>query len=290
TDTAAADALRTAGATLWVAHTEERDIDWLRELGVDGIEWFNIHAAIAPDIRVEHLGLDGTAAVAETLEFNVPAEVMPAPDLAGLPLMFTNEPADRKWTTLLSEGRRISITAGTDAHQNALPIEMNDGERADSYRRMIRWASNFVLVADPSDVMAPERALAEGRSFLAFELFGTPAGFDIYLETSGGVVELGGEAELANAGNLVAVTPRVAALYSGAEPPIIETLIHRVDGNGRTMVGRGTGTVTVAVDGPGAYHATVLITPAHLRPYLGTLTSYAERSYTWVQSNPIYVR
>jgi hypothetical protein len=167
---------------------------------------------------------------------------------------------------------------------------MTDGERIDSYRRMLRWASNFVLVADPSDVMAPENALAEGRSFLAFELFGTPEGFDIRLETGNGVIELGGEAELADAMTLVVDTPRVASLYGGAEEPAIETVVYRVDGDGRVEVARGSGTLMVPVDVAGAYHATVTITPRHLTPYLGPLGFYAEQSYTWVQSNAIYVR
>ena len=55
-------------------------------------------------------------------------------------------------------------TAGTDAHQNVLPILLRDGERGDSYRRMLRWFSNMVLVesGEPTPATA-QAALEAGR-------------------------------------------------------------------------------------------------------------------------------
>jgi len=293
TDVVAADALRAAGATLWVAHTESKDIDWLRELDVTGIEIYNIHAAIDPDIRRDHLGLDSAEGLEKALEFNAPGRMddFAEPDLLGLPIMFDNEPAQRTYEALLGEGRRIAVTAGTDAHQNAFPIELVDGERGDSYRRMLRLASNFLLVADPTSPVAVEEALARGQSFVAFELLGTPAGFDVYAEDGAGELhELGAELPSADDVTLHVVTPTVANLYADAEAPSIETVLYRVDGDGKSEVARGTGELTASAAMPGAYYAVVTMTPRHLAPYLGPLPQYAAQSYTWVHSNAIYVR
>ncbi len=292
TDILAADDLRAAGAKLWVAHSEKHDIDWLREIGVDGMEIYNIHAAIAPDIREQWLGLPGVTAAADALEFNVPTDPMPEPDLGGLPLMFENEPALSKWTTLLSEGRRVSVTAGTDAHQNSLPIEMSDGERVDSYRRMLRMASNIALVADPSDPVAIEAAITDGQSFVSFELVGSPQGFDTYLRNGTAIHELGAQVPADSANTLVATTPTVVGLGqdAGELVPEITTVIVRVDESGTTELASGNGEVRADASLPGAYRTEVRIKPRHLEPHLGTLTHYASQSFLWVRTNSIYVR
>ena len=66
-------------------------------------------------------------------------------------------------SVLLGQGRRLFGTAGTDAHQNSLPIEFRDGERGDSYRRMMSWFSNVALVSDPADPVAVKDAIARGQ-------------------------------------------------------------------------------------------------------------------------------
>jgi len=243
---------RTLGGSAWVAHSEGHDLAQLRALQPDGIEIYNLHANIDPDIRAEHLGLDGPGAIRAVLEFGDPEPTGPEPDLALISFLSENDNAIAKWHALLGDGLRVSGSAGTDAHQNSLPLVLRDGERGDSYRRMIRWFANVVLVTDPSDHTQIEAAVATGRFFVAFELFGTPSGFDAVA----GDVEMGGE-----------ITSTEVAAGAG---PTVEA--------------------TIAAAGAVAYRAEVLITPTHLGPHLGTLgTEHVEREYVWVYSNPFYL-
>src|SRR4026209_2535699 len=61
-DAAAADALRAAGGLRWVAHTESKPLDTLRAVTPHGIEVYNLHANIDPDIRKDFLGLPAAGA------------------------------------------------------------------------------------------------------------------------------------------------------------------------------------------------------------------------------------
>jgi hypothetical protein len=291
-DAATVNTFRSLGGLVWVAHSESKDLGLLRELRVDGLEIYNLHAAIDPDIREEWLGLDGPEAIMRVVEFADQEPTGPEPDLALLSILEPNRPSVAKWNALLGDGSRIVGTAGTDAHENALPILLRDGERGDSYRRMLRWFSNVVLVDDPQDPRSIESALAFGRSFVAFELLGTPVGFDFWADLSDGTrVELGGEVRVADAPTLVAVTPHVHDLSPDLPEPAIRTVIVRADAMGVEEVAVGQGAVQVRGEKAGAYRVEVRMTPRHLGPYLGTLgPGYAEVEQVWVYSNPIYVR
>ncbi len=287
-DPAAVASFRALGGLVWVAHSESRDPATLASLELDGMEIWNLHAAIDPDIREESLGLDG-AAFQRALEFADNDPAGPEPDLTILAFMEPHVPSIERWETLLGAGQRVVATAGTDAHENAVPIPFRDGERGDSYRRTLRWFSNIAL-AGSGDAAAVEAALAAGRSFVAFEILGTPVGFDVRAEHAGGVVELGGEVAVADGATIVAVTPSVLGLDASLPPPEIRTAIVRVDAAGSEEIAVGDGEVTAPADQPGAYRVEVRITPHHLGPYLGTLgTDYAEVERVWIYSNPIYV-
>ena len=125
----------------------------LRALAPDGIEVYNLHANIDPDIRADYLGLDAVAARSPRRSSSPTRNPgHPEPDLAMLAFLSPNQPA------IDDVGRRCSaraagspVTAGSDAHENAIPIPLADGERGDSYRRVLRWFGNIVLVADPRD-------------------------------------------------------------------------------------------------------------------------------------------
>jgi len=288
---ATVELFRTLGGMTWVAHTEghDHDLATLRAQQPNGIEIYNLHANIDPNIRADELGLDGPAAIQAVVEFADQSPTGPEPDLALLSFLSENEPAITKWHALLGDGLRVSGSAGTDAHQNALPIEMRDGERGDSYRRMIRWFSNVALVTDPTDPADIEAAIAAGRFFVAFEVFGTPAGFDAVA----GDVEIGGEIDSFPA-TLTVTVPEVLGLDPMLPEPAIRARILRIDPDGSaTEVAEGAGPTveaTIADDGAVAYRAEVLITPLHLGPYLGTLgPGYAEREQVWIYTNPFYV-
>ncbi len=289
-DATTSQAFKDLGGLVWVAHTEGRSVEEMRPLELDGLEIYNLHANIDPNIREEDLGLDAAGAIRAVAEFADTSETGPEPDLALLSFFEASLAVDR-WDTLLGEGFRISGSAGTDAHQNSLPIMMKDGERGDSYRRMIRWFSNVVLADDPSDPVDVEEALRAGRMYVAFELFGTPSGFDV-VATGGvnGEAELGDTLSATDGATLQVTLPTVYGLDPMLPVPEIRARILRVDATGTTELAAGDATtISAAIDAPGAYRVEVYIVPHHHAPYLGRLTEHAAKEKIWVYSNPIYV-
>ena len=71
---------RAAGALVWTAHTEQQTVEHTRL--VDGLEIYNLHANVAPDIRTEDLGL-GPLDIAQILRFSEARHRL-EPDLAVL--------------------------------------------------------------------------------------------------------------------------------------------------------------------------------------------------------------
>lgn len=285
-DVATETKLRAAGGLVWIAHTEQHEIDQLRTLVPDGIELYNLHANIAPDIRQTYLGLDPAGAVSAAVQFADTQPGHPEPDLALLSFISPSQPALTRWDQLLADGKHIPASAGSDAHQNALPVLLADGERGDSYRRVLRWFSNVVLVQDPSDVAAVEAAIAAGRFFAVFEMMGTPVGFDVHAT---GDVEMGGTAAVG--GTLSVTLPVVRNLDPSMPAPAIKATVIRVDAGGpTTVVSSSDATLSVPLDKPGAYRVEITIVPHHLGPYLHSLgTAYAEVELPWIYANPIYV-
>lgn len=285
----AAQAFKDLGGLAWIAHSEEHPVDgYLRDMDLDGMEIYNLHANIAPDIRRDWLGLDPAGAVEAVVDFADTSKTpTPEPDLAFMAFYEPNQVALDKWDLLLGEGQRLWGSAGTDAHQNALPIMMADGERGDSYRRMIRWFSNVALTSDPDDPAAIEQALRAGRFYATFEAFGTPSGFDV----TAGDAEIGEEVQVGDGRTLTVAVPEVHGLDPMLPAPSIRARILRVDGSGSTEVAAGAGPeISAPIDAAGAYRVEVLITPSHYGPYLGWLrdTGYAEREYVWIYTNPIF--
>ncbi len=288
----ASNAFRAAGGLTWIAHTEEHDISELRAVQPDGIEVYNLHANIDPKIRGPYLGLDPSGAIEAVAPFADTNPGHPEPDLALLSFLEVNQPAIDRWTQLLADGRHVPVTAGTDAHENALPILLADGERGDSYRRMIRWFANDVLVQDPSDPLQVEAALAAGRVFVAFEMMGTPVGFDVHaVLPAGTAVELGGTVHVADGATLVVDVPTVRKLDRSLPAPEIHATVLRIDATGSTVVATGDGPeLTVPLAAAGAYRVEITMVPHHLGPYLADLgTAAAEVEQPWIYASPIYV-
>jgi hypothetical protein len=290
TDATAIQAMRDAGALIWVAHTEQHPSDELRAVAPHGIELYNLHANIDPDIRADFLGLDRAGAISAAVEFADTNEGGPEPDLALLSFLTPNQPALTRWNELLAEGRKIAATAGSDAHENALPILLADGERGDSYRRVLRWFGNMVLVTDLQDAAQIEAALAAGRLFAVFEILGTPAGFDVYATGGSGTAELGDTIAFA-ATHLIVKVPTVRGLDPSLPAPEIRATVLRAQAGGPAVVATGTGPeLDVALPGPGAYRVEVSIVPRHLGPYLRDLgTAHADRELPWIYTSAIYV-
>ncbi len=292
TDAAAIMAMRDAGALIWVAHTEQHPTDELRTVAPNGIELYNLHANLDPDIRRDYLGLDSAGAIAAAVEFADTNEGGPEPDLALLSFLSPNTPGLTRWNELLADGRHVSATAGSDAHENALPVMLADGERGDSYRRVLRWFGNVVLVSDPKDITQIEAALAKGRLFSVFELMGSPEGFDVYATDQDGNVtaELG---DTTAPGSILHVTvPKVRGLDPSLPAPEIEVTVWHIDSAGVTQAASGSGlAVNLPMLKAGAYRVEISIIPHHLGPYLRDLgTDYADRESPWIYGNPIYVQ
>lgn len=290
-DAATSAAFRAAGGLVWVAHTESKTLETLRTVDPDGIEVYNLHANIDPDIRKDYLGLSSSGAITSAIVFADSQPGHPEPDLAMLSFLTPNVPAIQKWETLLGEGKRIAVTAGSDAHQNAIPVIMPDGERGDSYRRVLRWFGNVALVQDPHDVDQIEAALDAGRMFAVFELLGTPEGFDAYVTTpSGATVELGGRIPRAEGGTMTVEVPKVRNLDPSLPAPTVTAKVVWIDPSGSYEVAHGDSTFMVHLGAPGAYRVEVTITPSHLGPYLRDLGSgMAEVALPWIYASPFYV-
>jgi len=288
------DAIRDAGAVGWVAHTEGRDISELTTLGIDGIELYQLHANIAPDLREERLGLDGTEIFAQLGPFFFSTEedgIPPHPDLAPLGFLLPNEPSLIALETL-GLTQRIGISGGTDAHQNVLSTEASDGERMDSYRRLMRWFNNRLRIQGD---LTPERArdaLRQARTWIAFEVFGTPLGFDFVAVDGGEVFEIGAEPTLSDSLVLRATLPTLDPRSPRSEDaPLIRGLVYHADGQERQLIAEWQeGQVEVQVPGPGVYRVEVWITPRHLRPYLGDRPDLGEREVPWLYSGAVFVR
>lgn len=290
-DAVAADAFRAAGGLVWFAHTESKTLAELRDVAPHGIEVYNLHANIDPDIRKDFLGLPSGGALSAAAEFADTNEGHPEPDLAMLAFLSPNEPSIMKWNALLGDGRHVAATAGSDAHQNAIPITFADGERGDSYRRVLRWFGNFALVSDAHDPVQIEQALATGRMFTVHEVLGTPAGFDVRAEGTGGTYEIG--ATVPVGAQLVVNVPKVRNLDPKLPAPTIRTRAIWIEpgGNVTELTSSTMDQVTVALGAPGAYRIEISIIPRHLGPYLGDLgTDMAEVEMPWIYVSPFYVQ
>lgn len=272
-----------AGGTPFMAHTEQRSADKLasqQDLGLAAVEIFNLHAAFAPDIRRDYLGWDGTSWLVDVAPF-VREDGDAEPDLLFLGVLAEQTPSVARWEELLARGP-MGAVAGTDAHQNTLPMILRDGERGDSYRRMLRWFSNVLLVTDPSPEAA-EAALRAGRSYISFDALGLPADLDVHLrDAAGNVHELGANAP---AGTLVVRCPRLSASSPRSEesPEITASIFH----NGE-LVASGCG--EHAASAPGSWRVRFDLTPHHLRPFLGSGADAWIRPYPWVYTNAIRVQ
>ncbi len=270
-----------AGAMVLTAHTEQRtqaELELLQDAGLQGTELFNLHAAFDPDIREEALGLDGMGWLTSMAPFTSDDDHA-EPDLLVLAVITRQSPSLERWDALLQRGPMVG-TAGTDAHQNVLPLALRDGERGDSYRRMLRWFSNVLLV-EGADPAAYEEALRAGRSYVAFDVLGTPAGFDLTLESGGQTYEMGSDAPegtlVVGCAELSPGSPR------GLDAPEIRTTVYK---DGQPWA-QGCG--EHETDGPGVYRVEVEILPWHLADFLGNEPDGWLVSYPWIYGNAIRV-
>ena len=291
--TEAAQAERDAGAVVLLAHPEDFSVEELLTFPVDGFEMFNLHAntflgmGVALDLLVRNR--DGDTGV-------------PHPDLLVFSIYSEDARYLQRWGNVLATGRHLVTTMGTDCHRNTFTAILEDGERGDSYRRMMIAFSNHVRARPLPDGTFDDRvikeALAAGRNYGVFEMVGTPVGFDARAEKGAAIYEMGETAPLGS--TLIVEAPHVRDLDPAAQAPTVTLRVVRAtaDDAGFTEVAKTTdGQLAVPLETPGAYRAEVRILPWHLREHLrddayGYLDVAAEdgRDYVWIYGGAIYAQ
>ena len=275
-----------SGGFVSMAHTEGKDLETLQALvasGLGGVEVFNLHAMFDPTKRSEDLGLHPTGWASDIATFTT-KDGTAEPDLFFLAVLQDQTVSLERWDKLQQSDSVVGF-AGTDAHQNVLPMDFRDGERGDSYRRMLRWFSNHILIAASDAPPSPEQAdeaLAAGRLYVAFEILGTPSGLDFHLRDSDGTVtEMGATG---SGDTIVATCPSIsAASPKNTDQPEIKATLYK-DG-----IAWAEGCGEHYLTEPGSYRLRVDMIPHHLRDFLGTTPNEWLHSYPWVLTNHIRV-
>lgn len=286
---ATADAMNTfkaTGAIVLAQHTEDWSVDQLSSMPFDGFEIYNLHANT----------LLGAGPVLELL-FRVTEKLpgLPHPDLALLPIFSEDARYLDRWSKVLARDVKRIGTMGTDCHRNTFPALLEDGERIDSYRRMMTWFSNHVRIRT-SDGVWDDRALKEalrsGRSYGVFEVLGYPEGFDFRAESGATTIEIGEMGDVVAMGaELIVTQPKLRNLDPAVSAPRLTTRLLRATEDGWVEVATSDGDIAMTASVPGAYRAEIRMTPRHLRTYLGDWEELAVvGDFVWIYANPIYVR
>ena len=288
-----ADAIHDAGGLVMLAHPEDFSIEELKALPVDGFEMYNLHrntvaqAGVALELLVR-------------LQESDPG--LPHPDLVLAPIFQEDPLYLERWGRVLASGLKRTTTMGTDCHRNTFNRAMQDGERVDSYRRMMSGFSNHLLVRadafDDIDDRGLKDALGAGRLYGAFDFLGQPLGFDFHATAGDVVTEMGETAAVGS--TLEAQLPSFRDLAADVEAPFLTLRILRAvdDDAGWEVVASldsddGSRRLSVAVTEPGAYRAEVRMVPLHLRADLGRdadILLADGRDFVWIYSNALYVR
>lgn len=281
-----AEAFHRYGAVVLMPHPESASLERIAVLRPDGIEVYNPHSNFAPKHRRAQ-GLWRLGGFVRLVPF-VLRLTRTHPDLALLSMFHANHAAIDRWDALLSR-RMVFGFGASDAHENALPIRLADGDRGDSYFRMLPWITNALLVEPSEGPVGVETALRRGRLYAILEAWGTPSGFDFHLRGRRGAVEMGSTVRFVPGQRLIVRRPVVAGLTAALPEPQIRIRLYRIEGRSRTVVAESGGSVDVPVPGPGAYRVEVGIVPRHLAPYLGDGDGYDLPEVPWVYSNPVRV-
>lgn len=283
------DNLRRAGALIALSHVEQplMAVGQILAMRPDLMEVYNLHANLAATARRRNKWLVAKRFF-RFLQF-LPSRYL-EPDLLFLTFFSEDEIALAKWGQVTRETHVTGI-AGTDAHQNALPWKMSDGERMDSYRRTMRWFSNFVQV-DELTRDAILAALKAGKVFMAFEIFGTPEAFAFSAARNGKQYAMGETLEIREGEPATFSVKLPTLLYRDPSAPRPEMVLRilRATKNGWEEVKQSKDLDLIYETSlPGAYRAEVRIKPNHLAPFLlGAQKLIGYRP--WIYSNPIYLR
>ncbi len=297
----AVEELREVGGFVVIPHPEGWSIEEIRELEPDGIEFYNMHANIDPTIRGPLLGVPPMEPIEILFEVVFEPDESLVPDVAGLGVIELFDAHLERWHAVSLDRPTLGVAAN-DAHQNVLSDPTTDGERIDSFRRIMRWFNNYLLLPEgakpsPETIRDAKRAR---RSYMAFDVVCTPAGVDLLLEDADGdiVGRMGDLVSLsgADAGDLTihASMPVCHGGWAraGRKPDVNMTLV-RVHGDGGEPVvevlASGDGDLAVSLPGPGMYYYRVDVMPTHLLNWLGQNRYEYLREVPWVLTNALHV-
>lgn len=283
--------LRDAGAVVLVAHTEGWTAQELVDLPLQGFEMYNVHANLFANI----------AAVGQLMIDLGSNDGVPHPDLVLFALM--SEEADYldTWAAVLANDVERVTTIGTDCHRNTFPQLLADGQRIDSYERMMKWFGNHLLIEPDArgewGLDQARDALASGRLYGVFEFLGHPEGFAYLAEQNADTHEMGSVLSLAQGSvSLRVVAPVVMARDPATPAPDVQLRLLRADPAGWQEVALVEGSegrladLVHEVAEPGAYRAEVRLRAHHLAGQLGKHEALLDEAAIWIYANPIYVR
>jgi hypothetical protein len=282
------DALHALGAMVFVTHPESWKTEDLLALPIDGIDVYNLHANIDPGIREDYLGLPSLGFIPGILDMLTPSWADAHSDLLLLSFLEELKPDIAHWDRMLYYRATTGFMA-TDAHRNSLPFLLPDGDRGDSYRRMMRWFANYVFVENQT-LEEIESAVFKGRMYGAFQVFGEPVGFDFYAEAGSKISEMGENVSLADSPVMHIKVPEFFRMDPGLEKPEFRVRLIKAGPDGGIVVaGSLNSDLEYAVTEKGAYRAEIKIVPYHLRKWLGDHTKPFIKEYPFIYANAIFV-
>jgi len=328
------DEIRGAGAIAALVHSEQDNISapYIDEAGFEAMEWHNIHASIEALLGTGAFVTGDALELINTLRslngYLAGSDSGAHPDLVGLVLFHLMPPEGFDKWRVIQRGRHITGILGTDVHRNVRvdsvctgatrllceaaaalypgvltllisggTIVLTDGDRIDSYRRIMSWLENIVLADDVTPEAVAE-ALRSGRSYGLYTIYGDAPGFRFVARRPDGSLAEMGEEVTAPATFAVRVPERPSPHGSvdftesaGDSAEVLFQLLH-TSPEGTSVVAETTALGSIAehtVTAPGAYHVEARIRPLHLSDALGTEHPLAEDEYLWIITNPIRV-
>lgn len=327
-------ALEEAGAVHSVVHSEGDDISPPRiiEAGFQAMEWTNLHAifeAVLGGDVITGNPADVFNMIKRFEDFLLGKSGGPHADLIFLdflPMMPLQ--GFEKWNEV-QRTKPITGIIGTDAHRNVSidpvcsgswqtyceilarlfpntltllisggSIVLSDGDRVDSYARMMRWVENRVFVTELT-IDGLRDALMEGRSYALFSVFGNPLGFVFDGRSGERYISMG--EEVSGPVVLRIKSPERPEWMGGAPFTEVDARNAMVRVVLKKIIPSESNPVDIVelndlgesfeqiIEEPGSYYVEVWIRPFHLQNALAGHEDLASREYLYLITNPIKV-
>lgn len=284
-----------SNAIVIIPHTESRSSSFLSNLGVNGIEIYNLHANINPTMRHNYLEFDYFSGLIDLTVYWIDPYGKQEPDLAFMSFLKVSPVYATKWNLLIAANQHVVGVAGNDSHQNFFSGTANDGDRVDSHRRLTRWITNhFLVTALTTDAI--KSAIKQARGWVVFEGLGTPVNLDFHAQTNSTFAEVGGTMTLSPGNTTLHV--QVPQLHSasprgtGCAEPMMTLRLKMVDSTGtESVVASALGqSIDFIPQTAGAYRAEIGMIPLHLKSFMGYKNSQSTQEIPWVITNHIYIQ